>query len=249
MSEKPQADQDQNPENKAPDSEEVLADVDSLLAEEDPEFLKALDSISEIDSSAVNIDGIIGVELAQQNVLLTALKRTVDYQTNPKTVAIFWTLLVFSMMSVYLVWVNKKSLLHQDLFIRSFEKIGTPSVEYNPNSDVEPFYDNPRIAKNLVTIDRLIVNLKASENSSENPMLVVEVTVEGLSTDAIVEIKDRQAEFRDILARHTEDKKYDELISSEGKRALTDQYRDLLNANLTQGQVRRVMLKSFIIKP
>jgi flagellar basal body-associated protein FliL len=250
VSDKPKADQDQNPEVKDAETEEVLANVDSLLAEADPEFLKALDSISEIDPNAVNIEGgAVLVDQIQENILLTALKSTVDYQSNLKTVVIFWTLLVFAMMSVYLVWINKKSLLHQDLFIRSLEKIGTPVSEYNPNNEVEPFYDNPRFVKNLVTIDRLIVNLKPSENSSENPMLVVEVTIEGLSTDAIIEIKDRQAEYKDLMARHTEEKKYDELVSAEGKRALTEQYRDLLNANLTQGQVRRVMLKSFILKP
>jgi flagellar basal body-associated protein FliL len=135
------------------------------------------------------------------------------------------------------------------LFITSFDKIGTVSADYNPNTDTESFYDNQRFAKNLITMSRLFVNIKASENSGNNPMLIIEVTVEGLSTDAIVEIKDRQAEFKDLLARHSEEKNYDELVEAVGKRALTDQFRDLLNANLTRGQVRRVLIKSFIIKP
>ncbi|MEQ1724280.1 MAG: flagellar basal body-associated FliL family protein [Pseudobdellovibrio sp.] len=93
------------------------------------------------------------------------------------------------------------------------------------------------------------VNVKPSENSGNNPMLALEVTAEGLSTDAIVEIKDREAEFKDMLLRLTEDKTYDELSEAEGKQNLCEQFRDLLNANLTRGQVRRVLLKSFIIKP
>ena len=90
---------------------------------------------------------------------------------------------------------------------------------------------------------------RLSENSGDNPMLAIEVTVEGLSTDAIIEIKDREAEFKDMLSRLTEEKTYDDLVAAEGKRVLTEQYRDLMNANLTRGQVRRVLLKTFIIKP
>ena len=91
--------------------------------------------------------------------------------------------------------------------------------------------------------------MKPSENSGPNPMLAIEVTAEGLAADAIIEVKDREAEFKDFLLRLTEDKTYDELTEAEGKQLLCEQYRDLLNSHLTRGQVRRGLLKSFIIKP
>ena len=80
-------------------------------------------------------------------------------------------------------------------------------------------------------------------------MLAIEITAEGLSADAIIEIKDREAEFKDMLLRLTEEKNYDELVEAQGKLALCEQYRDLLNAYLTRGQVRKILLKSFVIKP
>ncbi len=251
MSDKPAQEQDPQLDQELKEAEDILADVDSLIAAEDPEFLAKLGSLN-IDSNKVNsdaIDGIIGVDLAQQNILTQSFKKAFDFRSNPKIVGSFWALVIVASLSIYFVWVNQKNLLHQDLFITSFEKIGSASTDYNPNTDTEYFYDNPRFSKNLITINRLFVNLKPSLNSSNNPMLIIEVTVEGLSTDAIVEIKDRQAEFKDLLARHSEEKNYDELVEADGKRALTDQFRDLLNANLTRGQVRRVLLKSFIIKP
>ena len=251
MSDKPAQEQDQQLDQELKDAEDILADVDSLIAAEDPDFLSKLGSLN-IDSNKVNsdaIDGIISVDQAQENILKQAFKKAFDYKSNLKVVGVFWTFTVVALVVFYFVWANQKNLLHEDLFISSFEKIGTTSADYNPNTDTESFYDNPRFAKNLMSLSRLFVNLKASENSGSNPMLILEVTVEGLSTDAIVEIKDRQAEFKDLLARHSEEKTYDELVEAEGKRALTDQFRDLLNANLTRGQVRRVLIKSFIIKP
>lgn len=251
MSDKPAQEQDPQLDQELKETEDILADVDSLIAAEDPDFLTKLGSLN-IDSNKVNsdaIDGIISVDLAQQNIIAQGFKKAFDFKSNPKVVGSFWTLVVVASVTIYFVWVNQKNLLHEDLFITSFDKIGTASTDYNPNTDTEFFYDNPRFSKNLITMSRLFVNLKASENSGNNPMLILEVTVEGLSTDAIVEIKDRQAEFKDLLARHSEEKNYDELVEAEGKRALTDQFRDLLNANLTRGQVRRVLIKSFIIKP
>lgn len=251
MSDKPVQEQDPQLDQELREAEDILADVDSLIAAEDPEFLSKLGGLN-IDSNKVNsdaIDGIISVAQAQENILTQAFKKAFDFKANPKTVGGFWTFILVASVGIYFIWVNQKNLLHEDLFITSFDKIGTPSTDYNPNTETESFYDNPRFAKNLISMSRLFVNLKPSENSGNNPMLILEVTVEGLSTDAIVEIKDRQAEFKDLLARHSEEKNYDELVEAEGKRALTDQFRDLLNANLTRGQVRRVLIKSFIIKP
>lgn len=251
MSDKPAQEQDPQLDQELKDAEDILADVDSLIAAEDPEFLSKLGGLN-IDSNKVNsdaIDGIISVDQAQEHIITQGLKKAFDFKSNPKIVGGFWTFAVLASAIIYFVWANQKNILHEDLFITSFDKIGTASVDYNPNTDTESFYDNQRFAKNLITMSRLFVNLKASENSGNNPMLILEVTVEGLSTDAIVEIKDRQAEFKDLLARHSEEKNYDELVEAAGKRALTDQFRDLLNANLTRGQVRRVLIKSFIIKP
>jgi flagellar basal body-associated protein FliL len=239
---------DQNPES----DESILSDVDSLLAEEDPEFLAKIAEIN-IDASRIvsedEVDATADIQRHINPSLSVYLKRPFEFKSNPKVVSIFWVLVVLALGALSFVWINKDSFFNQSLFITSMETLGGPVHSFNPNTESESFYDNTRFAKNLISMSPIHVNLKPSENSTDNPMLAFEVTVEGLSSDAIVEIKDRQAEFKDLLARLSEAKTYDELITADGKRQLCDQYRDLLNANLTRGQVRRVLLKTFIIKP
>lgn len=238
-------------QNLAPD-DAILADIDSILAEEDPDFLNQINKIH-IDNSAMDLsimEQALGItDLQSQSAFLNQLRKPFEFASNTKTVLLFWFGLILAIAAGKLVWDNKAELLHQNLFVTSFAELGTDLREYNPNSEIEDFYDNPRFAKNLVSITPMHVNLKPSESSGPNPMLAIELTAEGLSVDAIVEIKDREAEFKDMLARITEERTYDELISSEGKLSLCEQYRDTLNAHLTRGQVRRVLLKSFVIKP
>jgi flagellar basal body-associated protein FliL len=239
---------DQHPES----DESILSDVDSLLAEEDPEFLAKISTIKIDESRIVSEDEVDASAEIQKHInqsLVVYLKRPFDFKTNAKVVGLFWLLIALLLASLIFIWMNKGNLMNQALFIQSMESIGGPVHSFNPNTDNESFYDNTRFAKNLISMSALHVNLKPSENSTDTPMLAFEVTVEGLSADAIVEIKDRQAEFKDLLARLTETKTYDELVVPDGKHQLCDQYRDLLNANLTRGQVRRVLLKTFIIKP
>lgn len=243
--------QDQNPVPAEEPDEAALLDVDSLLNEEDPDFLNQLNKIK-IDSTALDLtimDQALGLDKKSHWAVLSVLRRPFEFKNNTKSVLFFWFMVVVAVASIKLAWSYKNALFDQNLFLNSFAELGTEVKDYNPNTETEPFYDNPRFSKNLITISSMHVNVKPSENSGNNPMLALEVTAEGLSTDAIVEIKDREAEFKDMLLRLTEDKTYDELSETEGKQLLCEQYRDVLNANLTKGQVRRVLLKSFIIKP
>lgn len=255
----PEKDAESGVEQEAEDSvegepateEELLLDVDSILSEEDPDFLNQLNKI-EIDTGPVDMsimDQILGSHGKSHSNLLNSLKRPFEFKSNTKQVFTFWTIFIFAIAAGKIAWNYKDSILHQNLFLNSFAEIGSDLKDFNPNNEVESFYDNLRFAKNLVSISPMHVNLKPSENSGSNPMLAIEVTAEGLSADAIIEIKDREAEFKDMLLRLTEEKTYDELVESEGKQTLCGQYRDLLNSYLTRGQVRRVLLKSFVIKP
>lgn len=233
------------------DEEDLLSEIESLLNEEEPDFLNQLTKI-EIDSEVVDLsifDNSLGVDLKSDLTFLNILGRPFEFRTNLKQVLTFWTIVFLSIATGVLVWNYKGAIFHQNLFITSLAEIGSDLVEFNPMTDVEPFYDNIHFAKNLITISPMHVNIRSSVNSGLNPMLAIEVTAEGLSSDAIIELKDREAEFKDLLLRHTEDKTYDELVESEGKQRLCDQYREILNSYLTRGQIRRVHLKSFIIKP
>jgi flagellar basal body-associated protein FliL len=243
--------QDLNPALETEEDKAALEDAEDLLAQEDPDFLNRLNKIkidgNEVGSAA--LDPSLELEKTTNTVLLTLLRKPFEFKSNTKVVVIFWCLFILAAVAIKLAWGYKNNFLHQNLFMNSFADLGGEVKEYNPNTETEAFYDNPQFSKNLITISSMNVNVKPSENSGNNPMLALEITAEGLSSDAIVEIKDREAEFKDMLLRHTEDKTYDELTESEGKQILCEQFRDLLNANLTRGQVRRVLIKSFIIKP
>lgn len=242
--------QDQNPESDF-DEELALMDVDEILREEDPDFLERIKKIT-VQATGLDLEIMgqaLGLHPKSSNRFFGNMAKPFQVRSHPKAAAVFWTSIASLAAVSYFTWTHKDSLLSNQLFLTSFADIGGEVREYNPNNETEAFYDNPRFAKNLVTISSMHVNLKASESSGPNPMLALEVTVEGLSADAIVEIKDREAEFKDKLLRLTEEKSYDELIEAEGKQILCDQYRDELNTYLTRGQVRKVLLKSFVIKP
>ena len=255
-------DPDQNPESVELSPEEaaaadaaseaaLLLEVDDILTQEDPEFLKQLEDIK-IDSGLVDLSimgQILGIDHRRSFNLLIFFKRPFELSTNPKPVLVFWFSFLVAIFAGKYLWSIRTNLFEENLFLNSYAEIGGDLRDFNPNDEVESFYDNLRFAKNLVTISAMHVNLKPSENSGTNPMLAIEITAEGLSADAIIEIKDREAEFKDMLLRLTEDKNYDELVEAQGKLALCDQYRDLLNAYLTRGQVRKILLKSFVIKP
>lgn len=252
MSDKTDKNPDDQLDQQPEDPDQVLLDVDALLAQEDPEFYSKVKEIN-IDAdqvSSIDLDGgTFNIE-SQSRKLTYYLKRSIEIRANPKSVLSFWLIVFVALALLTFAWINKKNILHQDLFLTSFENISNQKVnDFNPITETEAFYDNPRFAKNLISMTPFHLNVKPSENSGDNPMLAMEITVEGLSADAIIEIKDRQAEFKDLLARHTETKTYDDLITADGKRQLCDQLRDLLNAQLTRGQVRRVLLKTFITKP
>lgn len=243
-------DLDLNPESSV-DENELLADVDSILAEEDPDFINQIKNIK-IDASGVDLsimEQALSMTVETESSLLSILRKPFELRTNTKSVLLFWAFVVFSSAVLVLIWKMNFGLLNQNLFLTSFGHLGAEVIEYNPISEVEEFYDNPRFAKNIITISPLVVNLRPSENSGDNPILAIQVSVEGISADATVEIKDREAEFKDMMRRITEEKSYDELVVAEGKLQICEQYRDALNARLTSGQVRRVLLKSFVLKP
>lgn len=252
MADKSDKNPDKNPDIPEVDesqNEELLAEVENLLNEEDPDFLNRLSKIK-VNEDAADISAL-GLSSGSTTGLgfLYILKQPFDFFGNTKTVILFWSIFLSVAIVIAVVWNFKGNLFSEKLFFTSFADLGGEVIEFNPLQDVEDFYDNIHFAKNLVTISQMRANLRNSVNSGPNPMLALEITVEGLSADAIIEIKDREAEFKDMLLRLTEEKTYDELVESEGKRIICDQYRDLINTNLTNGQIRKVHLKSFIIKP
>ena len=248
-------DKDQNrDETETPDSEVEafgISEIDQVIADDDPEFLK---KISEIKIEATEIDFSV-MDEAFKAVSVSAvtfkdqMRQLLNYRKNPRQFTFFWSTVLGIIILMAFTWGVQKNFLNQKLFLTSYAELGEVVRDYNPLTEVEAFYDNPKFSKNIVKLSRMVINLRASETSGPNPMLALEVNVEGLSADAIIEIKDREAEFKDLLLRYTEEKSYDELTTTAGKQDLCDQFRQVINAHLTRGQVRKVLLSSFIIKP
>ncbi len=248
-------DKDQNRDALTPSSsdEEVydISEIDAVIADEDPEFLSQINEIK-ITGSGANLsvmDEAFVVAAQSEIRFRDQLLQIFNYAKNPRLFTLFWSIVSFIVLLFFLTWGVTKNFFPQKLFLTSFADLGENVRDYNPLTETEAFYDNPKFSKNIMTLSKMFINVQPSASSGPNPMLALEVNVEGLAADAIIEIKDREAEFKDLLLRYTEEKNYDELTTTAGKQDLCDQFRRVINSHLTRGQVRKVLLNSFIIKP
>lgn len=259
-------------EANTPDPENVdqtIADIEALLAESDPDFIRELQSI-QIDNSSVNMslmdEAFLEAEFEREiaakkpqhpprgakapfsAALLAALKKSFAFRENFKLVLFFWVIVLITLAGLFYFIKIKHWDQPDSLFLTSYAEWNSDVEDYNPQTESEPFFDNPRLTKNLVTIKRMVANIQKSENSSENPMLALELNIEGMNSEVVVEIKDREAEFKDLILRTVETFNYDYLTTSAGKQALSEKLTEALNADLTKGQIRKVLYKSFVLK-
>lgn len=138
---------------------------------------------------------------------------------------------------------------HTELFIPTMERLATEVFEYNPETETEPFYENLRVTGNILLIPKMVVNLKKSSQSGENPMGAFEFFLEGIAPEVPLEVKDREVEIRDLMQRVAEEFTFDQVDSPEGKRLLCDRLKREINAVLTTGKVKKVWIKTVIVKP
>lgn len=248
--------------------EEGLQFLEEILNEEDPEFMKSVGELTiedpppiepeEIESdepprSAMTRfkDAYSGLFVAAENrsPLLGLLLRPVMMHRYPKQALGFWVLLAGLGYGGFKLY--QAHFWHQptQLFLTSYAALGLTVHDYDMLEQVEPYYDNVRLSKNIMSLIKMTANIRPSANSSNNPMISFEIIIQGVSNDPIVEIKDREAEFRALILRATEDFTYDDLETATGKQQLSDAILAKINANLTDGQIRKVYYKNFVIKP
>lgn len=137
----------------------------------------------------------------------------------------------------------------EPLFIDSLEAWSSEKYFYDPQKDMESFFDSVRVAQNLFNMKRIVANIRRSESSGANPMAAVEFYLEGNSAEVIVEVKSRESEFRDAFQRTIEESTYDQLASPDGKQMLVEKLRREVNKLITSGLVRRIYIKTIVIKP
>ncbi|MFN7824743.1 MAG: flagellar basal body-associated FliL family protein [Pseudobdellovibrionaceae bacterium] len=139
----------------------------------------------------------------------------------------------------------------KDLFLVSVEEVADQVESYDPTDleEVEPFYDNLRAAANLILLPKMVVNLKPTPGVHPNPMAAFEFFVEGMAPEVIVTIKQNESFVRDFIQRIVETYTFPELDSDEGKRALCERIRNELNRQIEGAAVKRVYIKTVVLKP
>jgi flagellar basal body-associated protein FliL len=161
-------------------------------------------------------------------------------------------LITFTIMIVFMV----RMLMEGD-FLPNMELNLVPTVAaeadqswtYDAKEQTDDFFSSMRHPEHVVLLERLVVNVKPSENSGPNPMGFFEFYIEASSEEAAIEVNDRKAEVKDVMQRTIEGITYDDLVTPAGKNKLKLVLRKNINTVLTTGRVRKLFFKSVVIKP
>ncbi len=158
-------------------------------------------------------------------------------------------LLTGTFIFTYLAFVKKSFHTKHELFMTSLLSWSEDVIEIADGTNNETFYNSTRIPKNIFNLRKIVVNIRPSENSGPNPMAAFEFSLEGNSTEVLIEIKDREGEILDRVQRAVEEYSFDELNSANGKRMITEKVRATINGLLTLGKIRHVFIQGVIFKP
>lgn len=120
--------------------------------------------------------------------------------------------------------------------------------DFDPKEGAESFYSAFPQERHEFLFSRMKVNLKPGPDSP-NPMGAFEVIVLLDSKDTAIEVRDREVEFFDALQRVFEDETFNDLESDLGKGRVKGRVKRELNQKLTQGWVKDVSFKTFVLKP
>ena len=159
-------------------------------------------------------------------------------------VLVFIGALVFS----YFAFIKKSLFYKPELFMTSLEVIAEKTYEIPTDEPLETFYNSSKIPKNIFSLKKIVVNIRPSESSGPNPMVAFEFSLEGNSSEVLLEIKDREGEILDQVQRTIEDYTFDDLDDMEGKKMITEKVRTTVNRVLTLGKIRKVYIQGIILK-
>jgi flagellar basal body-associated protein FliL len=137
----------------------------------------------------------------------------------------------------------------KDIFLNSLQEVATEVATYDLKEGQEFFFDSIRASQNIMYLPKQVVNLKPSPGSGRNPMAAFEVYLEGNSPEVLIEIKDREAEVKDVIQRTAEKEIFESLETIEGKKLFLEKLQREVNSVLTMGRLRKVYFKTFISKP
>lgn len=119
---------------------------------------------------------------------------------------------------------------------------------YDPKDGAESFYTAFPQEVYQFLFKKMKVNLKRTAQNPL-PMGAFEVVVEVDSRDTAVELHDREVELHDELQRLFEEESVIDLEQELGKSRLKGRIKKSLNERLTQGWIKDVHFKTFVLKP
>jgi len=164
---------------------------------------------------------------------------------------LFFVLIAVACGTLWVLTANLKGIWipHlMDPILTSLEHKADHVETYDPADGAESFYAAFPQEIHEFLFKKMKVNLR---RTSENPlpMGAFEVVVGVDSKDTAVELRDREVEFHDQLQRLFEEESVSELDSENGKKILKGRIKKELNGKLTQGWIKEVHFKTFVLKP
>lgn len=148
----------------------------------------------------------------------------------------------------YFAFVKKSLFYKPELFMTSLEVMAENTYEIPADEPLETFYNSSKIPKSIFNLKKIVVNIRPSAGSGPNPMVAFEFSLEGNSSEVLLEIKDREGEILDQVQRTIEEYTFDDLDDMEGKRMITEKVRTTVNRVLTLGKIRKVYIQGIILK-
>lgn len=247
-----------------------LLDIDKVLEDENSNTLKAkLHRFSNLINSGFTrlvlffiwffeflvkelIPNFISILIGQSKKLVAAVSAFLLFTSrlSAKKKSILVLLILGSVGSVYYFFkVFKDGILshEQRPFIYSIEELA--ENKYIIDQDLfEDFYSSPRFNQNIISLRRIVVNLKKSKNSSSNPMVAIELFLQGNSSEVLIEVRDRESEILDLFQGEIRAFNYDDLDTVSGKNKLTEKLKFQIDQILVKGKINKIFYKTFVIK-
>lgn len=158
-------------------------------------------------------------------------------------------------MTALALWIVLRMLEGQLLppaqrpWIGAMSDIADQKFTIDASTSFEDFNDPLLHPEFIVLLERVIVNLARTPESRGVPMAMVDLFLQSDRRETSVELKDREVEVRDAVARAIEGLSYPELSQESGKAKMKLLVRRDLNNILSQGKVRRVYIKTIVLNP
>lgn len=137
----------------------------------------------------------------------------------------------------------------KSLYLLSFKDVQNKEFSFSVDEKREVFFSPAYTPDYVFIIPKVVANIKRSANSSDTPMVFVELIFKASNQETAIEFKDRKVELQDIAARTLEEYDYDTLREQQGLVALRKDIARNVNPILNHGIVIEVLYKTFIIKP